>query len=74
MRDYTIIKNDFHDTEYRTIKTGAEIEIILDTAPWSRSPKDQQWALKVRRELCGIKGCTCGNDIGARGPQDWIEA
>ena len=24
---------------------------------------------KARRELCGISGCTCGNDLGMRGKQ-----
>ncbi len=68
----TIIRNDYHNTEYRTTKKPEEIERILDTAPWNRTTSDQRWAKKVWRKLCGIKGCTCGNDIGARGKQDWL--
>ena len=61
-----LIKNDFHNTEYHTRKTDAEIQAILDTAPWDRSKKDKQWVYRVWSTLCGIKDCTCSNDIGAR--------
>ena len=25
--------------------------------------------LKARKELCGIQGCWCGDDLGRKGPQ-----
>ena len=27
---------------------------------------------RARKELCGIKGCSCGNVLGERGPQTVI--
>jgi len=62
----TIIKNYFHGTEYRTRKTREEIDRILDTHPHNRKPSEKQWVRKVWNQLCGINGCTCGNDIGER--------
>jgi hypothetical protein len=68
-----IVINDFHNTEYRTRKSLEEIRRILDTPPWDRAKKDQAWVLKVKRQLCGIESCTCGDSLGARGSQNWEE-
>jgi len=47
------ISNDFHGTETRT-------------RPGRKSARQMS---DIKRRLCGIAGCCCGNDIGARGPQ-----
>ncbi len=47
------LTNNFHATSSR-VRTG------------KASPETVR---RVRRELCGIAGCTCGDDIGVRGPQ-----
>jgi hypothetical protein len=65
-----IVINDFHNTSYRTRKSLEEIRRILDTPPWDRKEKDKAWVLKVKRRLCGISSCTCGDSLGARGPQE----
>jgi hypothetical protein len=59
-----ILKNSFHDTEYRTTKTREEldtIEVRLCQHTASRSEKD--FARKVRRALCGIDNCKCGVNV-----------
>lgn len=45
--------NDFHGTSVR-VRTG---DLSKETAR------------RVRRELCGISGCTCGGFLGERGNQ-----
>jgi hypothetical protein len=47
------ISNDFHRTK-------------TTTRPGRKSARQM---LDIKRRLCGIAGCCCGNDIGARGPQ-----
>lgn len=47
------ITNDFHNTSTRT-KQGR---------------KTHRQALALKRRLCGIKGCTCSDSVGARGKQ-----
>lgn len=47
------ISNDFHRTATRTRAGRKSARQIAD----------------IKRRLCGIAGCCCGNDIGARGPQ-----
>jgi len=66
-----MITNDFHNTKYRTSKTPEDIKRILDTAPWNRTPAEKRWCRTVWQRLCGVKNCTCSNDIGARGKQSW---
>lgn len=60
------IKNDFHDTEFRTKKTAEEINKIRNTPPDARTDAERAWVNKVRRTLCGIIGCTCGGEFGER--------
>ena len=63
----TTLTNNFHGTEYTTTKTRGEIDRILDTQPDDRTPAQRRWVTRVRRELCGINGCTCAlNDLGER--------
>lgn len=49
------LSNDFHNTE-----------ITLHVKDNTISAGQVK---KARRELCGISGCTCGNDLGMRGKQ-----
>ena len=50
------LTNDFHNTEVTlNVKNG-----IITVGQVKRA----------RRVLCGISGCTCGDDLGARGKQE----
>lgn len=64
---FTILTNSFHNSEYRTRKTRDELDAIENTAPWNLSDSDKAFTRKVWRTLCGINGCTCGqNSFGER--------
>lgn len=52
------IRNNYHNTE-------ASVTVNRLPADISKRQVD-----RIRRALCGISGCTCGNALGARGPQD----
>jgi hypothetical protein len=64
------MKNNFHNTEMETRRTDADLERIAH-AIYSGIATDAEKAFRRRacRTLCGIKGCTCGDDFGRRGPQ-----
>ncbi len=63
MNSYTI-RNDFHNTASTIRCEGlSHIWNEVEIKPSLSQIK------KLRRELCGIEGCTCGDDVGARGPQ-----
>jgi hypothetical protein len=47
------LSNDFHGTKTKT-RSGR---------------KSARQMSDLKRRLCGIAGCCCSNDIGARGPQ-----
>ncbi len=47
------LKNDFHNTEVNVVPQSGEL-----------SPRQVKRAWNT---LCGIDGCTCGNDLGMRG-------
>lgn len=53
----TTLRNDFHNSEV-TLRAVAGQELSLSQV------------LRARRILCGIEGCTCGGNLGERGPQD----
>ena len=64
------LKNNFHGTECSTRRTEADLErIALDIAQGRASEADKAFRRRVRKALCGIAGCTCGDDFGRRGPQ-----
>ena len=66
----TIIRNNYHNTEYRTQRTLAEVRAILSTHPDRRSGADRAFVRRCRLVLCGAKGCACAHDeLGARGPR-----
>ncbi len=52
------ITNDFHHTTAR-VRGNQQGETLLSASIVRR----------VRRDLCGIAGCTCGGALGQRGPQ-----
>ena len=66
MNIYTItLANDFHGTE-TTIKCPARDDDnrgVLTIYPGADQIK------RAKQRLCGIKGCTCSDDAGCRGPQ-----
>lgn len=53
------LKNDFHNTEINLVVKDGK----LSPAQVKRS----------RKALCGIAGCTCGDELGTRGQQDLPE-
>ena len=50
------LTNDFHNTE-----VALNVKNNLISAGQIR---------RANKELCGIDGCTCSDDLGTRGPQD----
>ena len=61
---YTL-RNNFHNTQVNVRCQGVqhmagEINIKLSATQIKR----------VKRALCGVAGCTCGNDASLRGPQE----
>ncbi len=62
----TTLKNAFHNTEYRSAKDPDEIERIASTQPWDRTETEKAFVRRVRKALCGVKNCTCGDDLGRR--------
>ena len=51
--------NDFHGTE-----------VTLSTDRNNRLTRGQME--RSRDVLCGCRGCTCGDEFGARGPQEFV--
>ena len=51
------IRNDFHNSS-----TTARVGDSGELRPWQIK--------RIRKALCGISGCTCGGNLGERGPQD----
>lgn len=49
------IRNDFHNT-----KTWVD----------ASRPMTREKVARIRRKLCGTKGCKCGDSLGGRGPQE----
>lgn len=57
MTNETTLRNNFHGTEI-TITPGAN-GVLSDSQ-----------ARDIRKTLCGVDGCTCGDGLGCRGPQE----
>lgn len=51
-----ILTNNFHDSK-RTVR-AQDGDVI-----------SRRRATAIKRDLCGVKGCTCSDGIGRRGPQ-----
>jgi len=62
----TTITNTFHGTEYKTRKTRQDIDAMLNKHPADRTDTEKAFVRRCKSALCGIAGCTCGNDIGER--------
>ena len=62
-----LLKNTFHNTEYQSLKSLEEIDRIVSTSPWNRTDAEKAFVRRVRTALCGIIGCSCGDDLGRRG-------
>lgn len=62
---YTLT-NSFHNSSYRTRYTEAEVDSIRNAADYQRTPEERAFVRRCRNALCGIKGCTCGNELGER--------
>ena len=54
------LRNDFHNSE---------ASVRVDDLPHRLS---RAQISRLRRELCGSNDCTCGGNLGERGPQDVI--
>lgn len=62
-----VLRNTYHGTEYRTRKCPQEVYRIASTPAWDRSESERAWVRRVWRRLCGVEGCTCGDELGRRG-------
>ena len=63
-RTLTLV-NTFHNTFARVRDEGA-FGAALALPRWERTRAQQQMVRRVWRTLCGIAGCTCGNEAGMR--------
>lgn len=59
------IRNNFHNTE---VTLEAKNITLEKTTEYYLSPAQVD---KAKRELCGLRGCTCSGVLGQRGPQNW---
>ena len=55
MQERLIVQNNFHET---SVVVVAEDGLVT-----------KRQAARARKELCGIKHCNCGGELGERGPQ-----
>lgn len=61
------LTNNYHDTEYATRKTEAELDAIADRIGQGiGTDADKAFARRVHNALCGSPDCTCGRDIFGR--------
>ncbi len=56
------ISNDFH-----AAASSARAKVLRD----GRLYLSQGQVARIRRELCGLDGCTCGGELGERGRQGY---
>lgn len=56
----TIMTNQFHNTQVRTRYTPAQLFDIAGRHPSEWTTAERSLVARLRRKLCGIKGCTCG--------------
>ncbi len=60
------ISNNFHNTEARTRLDLDRIEYVLATGRGEELARAKRQARGLWKKLCGIEGCTCGDDFGRR--------
>jgi len=58
------LKNDFHNTKVATTDKGLDSAV---TYFFENNGKLNSTGRRIKRALCGIEGCTCGNFLGIRG-------
>ena len=61
------LRNEFHNTE---------VGLLVDRDAYHQGGADlsRSQILRARRELCGVQGCQCGDELGCRGAQQvWYE-
>ena len=56
------LTNEFHNTEATVIP-----QLITEGRHKGYYKISRKTALRLRNELCGIEGCTCGGTFGERG-------
>ncbi len=62
----TILTNDFHNTEARTLKTRDELDAILMKHRTDRTPAEQSLIRRINKALCGMSDCRCSGELGDR--------
>jgi len=62
----TTLTNTFHQTEAQTRLTEDELDRIANTHPMNWTAKERATVARLRKKLCGVTGCTCGDVFGAR--------
>jgi hypothetical protein len=62
------LKNDFHNTEVGVYAVEITSGTSGRTVGYLLSAQQTR---RVRKRLCGIAGCACGDDLSLRGPQDF---
>ncbi len=62
------LSNDYHNTTTRVVVDGSNWTRHSDG--WTDVHLTPTQVARARRALCGIDGCTCGDDIGMRGTQE----
>ena len=69
----TTLTNSFHGTTVRTQLTRAQMDEIeylyygTVEDKLSIGPQDMRTVRRIKRALCGVSGCSCGNFWGERG-------
>jgi hypothetical protein len=60
-------KNSFHGTEYISKKSPMEL-LEIDKRVYNGYPTDADKAFvrRMRKALCGVSGCKCGDVFGRR--------
>ena len=65
----TKLINTFHNSEAETSYTQDQLDDIEHrdgTKPWTVTRAERALIYRIRKQLCGIADCTCGNFWGAR--------
>lgn len=61
------LTNEFHMTEYRTRFSDDELDgIVVRVFTGCGTQSEKALIRKIRKALCGIEGCTCGDELGRR--------
>lgn len=61
------LKNSFHNTSCTTRKSADELDAIaLRIASGKATAAEKALASRMKKALCGVSGCTCGDEFGRR--------